>query len=173
MEIQNGKKKAMRTLVDRYKKKAYFLALGIVGNSDEAYDISQEAFIRVFISAKRFDQSQRFFPWFYSIIINLCKDTLNRRERLDNLTVDLDENSFLLVDQRNPETKLIRKEDVDNLRKAILCLDFEDREIIMLKHFRDLSYEEISKLLIIPKGTVMSRLYYARKKLARALHELM
>jgi len=171
-EIVDGDKTAMRLLVDKYKRKAYFLALGMVGNSDEALDISQEAFIRVFKSAKRFDPNQKFFPWFYSIIANLCKDTLVRREKRDSKTVDLDENDFLLVEESNPESRMIQKEEAQLLRKALDELSFEDREIIMLKHFRDISYDEIAKMLNIPKGTVMSRLYYARKKLAKLCHEL-
>jgi len=171
-EILSGNKSAMKMLVERYKKKAFFLALGMVGNSDEAYDISQEAFIKVFKSAGRFDQNQRFFPWFYSIVINLCKDCLHRRETHDSKKIDIDDNSFLLVDERNPETTLVKKEEAVGVQKAIMKLDPEDREIIMLKHFRDVSYEEIAVLLNIPKGTVMSRLYYARKKLAKLLNEI-
>jgi RNA polymerase sigma-70 factor (ECF subfamily) len=170
--ILAGKKSAMKILVDRYKKKAYYLALGMVGNSDEALDISQEAFIKVFKSAGRFDQNQRFFPWFYSIVINLCKDSLLRRERRESKEVNIEDNAFLLVDSRNPETTMIKKEEARSVRKAIMKLDPDDREIIMLKHFRDVPYEEIAILLNIPKGTVMSRLYYARKKLAKLLNEI-
>jgi RNA polymerase sigma-70 factor (ECF subfamily) len=170
-EILAGRKSAMKMLVERYKKKAYFLALGMVGNSDEALDISQEAFIKVFKSARRFDQDQRFFPWFYSIVINLCKDCLHRRETHESKEIDVDDNTFLLVDDRNPEKSLIKQEEADAVRKAVMQLDPDDREIIMLKHFRDVSYEEIAALLKIPKGTVMSRLYYARKKLAKLLNE--
>lgn len=171
-EIVEGDKTAMRALVDKYKRKAYFLALGMVGNSDEAMDISQEAFIRVFKSAGKFDRNQKFFPWFYSIVANLCKDTLSRREKRDAKAVDLDENDFLLIDESNPEAKMIRKEEAQILKQALGSLSFEDREIIVLKHFRDTPYDEIAKLLNIPKGTVMSRLYYARKKLAKLCHEL-
>jgi len=170
--VQNGDKTAMRMLVEKYKRKAYFLAIGMVGNSDEAYDISQEAFIRVFRSAGKFDQGQRFFPWFYAIIANLCKDALHRRQRRESQEVDIAENEFLLVDEGNPETKMIKEEEVRNLRRALMKLGFEDREIIMLKHFRDLSYDEIASTLGIPKGTVMSRLYYARRKLAKLMHEI-
>ena len=170
--ILAGKKTAMKMLVDRYKKKAYYLALGMVGNSDEAYDISQEAFIKVFKSAGHFDQNHRFFPWFYSIVINLCKDSLHRREKRASREVDREDNAFLLVDSRNPETAMIKKEEAECVRKAIMKLDPDDREIIMLKHFRDIPYEEIAVLLNIPKGTVMSRLYYARKKLAKLLNEI-
>ena len=86
--------------------------------------------------------------------------------------VDLAENDFLLIDNSNPETKLIKEEQVNLLRIAVLNLEFDDREIIMLKHFRDMSYDEIAQFLNIPKGTVMSRLYYARKKLLKKLEYL-
>jgi RNA polymerase sigma-70 factor (ECF subfamily) len=170
--IQRGDKNAMKDLVERYKKKAFYLALGMVGNTDEALDISQEAFIRVFKSARKFDLAQRFFPWFYSIISNLCRDTLSRRERRDSKEVDINEQEYILITDSNPETLMIKSEEAQRLRKAIMKLDFADREIIMLKHFRDLSYDEIAELLEIPKGTVMSRLYYARKKLASLLNEV-
>ncbi len=169
--ICQGNKKAMRILVDKYKKKAYFLALSRVGNSDEAYDISQEAFIRVFKSADRFDTDLKFFPWFFSIVNNLCFNVLQRRESHDSKKVDINDVDFLLIDNSNPETSMIKKEEARRLRKAIMMLDIGDRKIIMLKHFQDLSYDEIAVTLEIPKGTVMSRLYYARKKLAKLLDE--
>ena len=169
--IRKGDPKAMRELVERYKIKAYHLALGMVGNKDEAFDISQEAFIRVHKSAGKFKSDQRFFPWFYSIIVNLCKDCLKRRAKWESKQIDIDDNDFLLVSETNPEKIVIKKEAARNLRKAIMQLDFSSREIIMLKHFRDLQYDEIAEMLKIPKGTVMSRLYYARRKLAEILGE--
>jgi len=169
--IKEGSQIAMKQLVERYKKRAYHLALGMVGNKDEAFDISQEAFIRVYKSAGRFDPAQRFFPWFYSIIANLCSDCHKRRKKWDSRQIDIDENDFLMITEVNPENIAVKKEMARGLRKAIMKLDFSDREIIMLKHFRNLSYEEISALLKIPKGTVMSRLYYARHKLAGILNE--
>ena len=107
----------------------------------------------------------------YSIIINLCRDCLKRREKWDSKQIDIDDNDFLLVSDSNPEKIVIKKEQARNLRKAIMRLDFASREIIMLKHFRDLSYDRIAEMLKIPKGTVMSRLYYARRKLAEILGE--
>jgi len=170
--IQKGDRNAMQALVEKYKKKAFYLALGMVGNSDEAYDISQDAFLRVFKSARKFDLSQRFFPWFYSIIANRCRDVLARRRKREAKEVAIEEQEYVLIAESNPEAELIKKERAHLLRRALARLEFEDREIIMLKHFRDLSYDEIAVLLKIPKGTVMSRLYYARKKLARYFHEL-
>ena len=167
--IADGDKKAMKALVDRYKKRAYFLALGIVGNKDEAFDISQEAFIRVFKSAPKFERGRDFFPWFYSIVVNLCKDCLARRKNRESREMNLDDAAYLLVADSNPEDSVIKEEQARDVQQALMELDFEDREIIMLKHFKEYSYDEIAILLKIPKGTVMSRLYYARKKLAKRL----
>ena len=80
--------------------------------------------------------------------------------------VDVDDVSFLLVDESNPEMAMEKRETIASLRSALLQLSFEDREIITLQHFRGMSYEEIARMLNIPRGTVMSRLYYARRRLA-------
>ncbi len=166
MDIRDGNKKALGKLVERHKKSAFRIALGLVGNKDDAFDISQEAFLRVYRSANTYDESQPFGPWFYTIIANLSRTWLRRRSRRENKMVDVDDVSWLLVDERTPEQAVIKKETVAILRRALKELPFDDREIITLQHFRNMSYDEIAQLLGIPKGTVMSRLYYARKKLA-------
>ncbi len=171
MEIKAGDKKALQQLVERHKKTAYRIALGLVGNRDDAYDISQEAFLRVYKSAHTYDNSQPFLPWFYQIIANLCRTWLGRRSRRDNRMVDIDDASYLLVSDDNPEQALIQKETVARLRRALTQLSFKDREIITLQHFRGMSYDEIAELLRIPRGTVMSRLYYARKRLSELMRQ--
>lgn len=167
MNIKAGNKKALQALVERHKKAAYRMALGLVGNRDDAYDISQEAFLRVYRSAGTYDQSQPFLPWFYTIVANLSRTWLRKRKRTDHRMVDVDDASYLLISEDNPERSLINKETINALRNALMKLSFEDREIITLQHFRGMSYDEIAELLDIPRGTVMSRLYYARKRLAK------
>jgi len=169
LDIQSGNKQALGVLVERHKRLAYQTALGLVGNRDDAFDISQEAFLRVYRSAKTYDSSQPFIPWFYTIIANLSRTWLARRKRTDSRSVDLDDVSFLMVADSNPESEYLKKEMMASLREAIMKLSFEDREIITLQHFRAMSYDEIATLLGIPKGTVMSRLYYARKRLAKLM----
>lgn len=169
MNIKTGNKQALGRLVERHKKLAYQIALGLVGNRDDAYDISQEAFLRVYRSAKTYDENQPFLPWFYMIVTNLCRTWLKRRTRSEQRLVDVDDNDYLLVDMHNPEQELMKTEMIKNLNQALLELPFEDREIIMLQHFRGMSYDEIASILKIPRGTVMSRLYYARKKLAKLM----
>ena len=169
MSIGTGDKTAFRVLVERHKKTAYGMALGLVGNRDDAFDISQEAFLRVYRSAKSFDHKQPFLPWFYTIIANLSRTWLRRRSARDHRMVDLDEAASFLVSEDNPEEAVIHDQQVTRLRQALLQLSFADREIIVLQHFRNLSYDEIAKLLEIARGTVMSRLYYARKRLAKLM----
>ncbi|MBN1212216.1 MAG: RNA polymerase sigma factor [candidate division Zixibacteria bacterium] len=169
MDIKTGNKQALGRLVERHKKLAYQIALGLVGNRDDAFDISQEAFLRVYRSAKTYDESQPFLPWFYRIVVNLSRTWLKRRTRQRKRMVDVDDNAYLLVDTHDPEQDLIKAEMISCLNRALLELPFEDREIVMLQHFRGMSYDEIAGILNIPRGTVMSRLYYARKKLAKLM----
>ncbi len=171
MDIGAGNKKAFQELVEKHKKSAFRMALGLVGNRDDAFDISQEAFLRVYKSAGTFDQSKPFLPWFYTIIANLSRTWLRRRSRRDNKMVDVDDAEYLLVSKDNPEQAIIQKETSGRLRDALMQLSFDDREIITLQHFRGMSYDEIAGLLGIPRGTVMSRLYYARKRLAKLMRQ--
>lgn len=171
MDIQAGNKTALGKLVERHKKFAFRTALGLVGNKDDAYDISQEAFLRVYRSADTFKEGQPFLPWFYAIIANLSRTWLRRRSRAKARSVNVDDVPFLLVDSSNPEKKVLREEMVSRLQAALQKLAFADREIITLQHFRQMSYDEIAEMLGIPRGTVMSRLYYARKRLAALLKD--
>jgi RNA polymerase sigma-70 factor (ECF subfamily) len=170
-QLKRGKTKALAGLVEKYKKQAYFLALGMVGNSDDAYDISQEAFLRVYSSARTFDETQKFFPWFYSIVANLCRNLLRKRRVNAARTVDMADVAHLIADRTTPESDYIEDEQKRQLFAAMRKLSFADKEIINLNHFRMMSYDEIASLLNIPKGTVMSRLYYARKRLAKLMEE--
>lgn len=170
--IGQGDMKSFETLVGRYKKKAYYIALGLVGDADEAYDISQEAFIRVYRSAKRFDTSKEFFSWFYVILANLSRNLIKRRAvrtaHAREVQADAASNRQSLW-MGNPEELMEVDETRQKVWEGIEQLPFNFREIIILRHFEELSYEEITKLLSIPRGSVMSRLYYARRKLKQIL----
>ena len=163
--MKSGDKKAFRILVERHKRMAYQTALGLVGNRDDAYDISQEAFLRAYRSAATYKPEQPFLPWFYTIIANLARTWLKRRTVAKSRTVDIDDVHYLVSAEDSPESDLIKREEIERLREGIVKLSFDDREIITLYHFRNMSYDEIAELLNIPRGTVMSRLYYARKRL--------
>lgn len=168
---QKGKIRAFETLVNRYKKNAYFIALGLVGNSEDALDLSQEAFVRVYRSLNKYNGTSKFFPWFYTILTNLCKTHLKkrdvRRRYLNNELVREELTRSQECESESDENALKEK-----LLEEIEKLPYKFKEIIVLKHFRGLSYKEISETLGIPVGSVMSRLYYARKKLKENLKHL-
>ena len=128
--------------------------------------MSQEAFIRAYKHFNSFDSSKNFFTWFYKILRNLClnfiRDNKNRKEdAIFENTYDYNSNTL----QQTTE----EKELIEILHKSISSLSPDDREVIILKEFEGYSYNEISEMLNLPVGTVMSRLYYARKKLAKKM----
>ena len=168
---RRGSSGAFEVFVNRYMKDAYFIALGLVGNREDAMDLSQEAFIRAYRNIKHLKPDRRFFPWFYQILKNLCISHL--RKRRYRLTSSLDAENCPEVaataDCFSPEVVAGRNELKDKVWQAIGKMDDKHREVIILRHFQNMSYEQIAEALYCNKGTVTSRLYYARKKLEELL----
>jgi len=153
-------------IVRRHMKDAYFIALGFVGNREDALDLSQEAFIRAYRNMKRFDPKWGFFPWFYQILKNLCFNHLRkRRDECGRSLEQIEGQEPASGDWFVPEAVAERNETKDMVWRAVGRLDEKHREVIILRHFQHLSYEQIAQNLFCNKGTVMSRLYYAHKKL--------
>lgn len=155
-EVQGGNKEAYEVIVKRYMQSAYYIALGLVHNQQDALDVSQDAFIKAFRKIRMFDTSKPFFPWFYRLLRNLCIDHLKRKQRLKEIPLD---NIPVLSAER--EDRELR----ETLWKGIEELPFEQREVVILRYFRQFSYAEIAELIGKPLGTVMSSLFYAKKKL--------
>ena len=171
---REGSKRAFEAVVSRYMKDVYFIALGLVGNRDDALELSQEAFLRAYCNIDRLNPKGRFFPWFYQILRNLCfthlrKAKLRQRHRLEKMNISKVDSD--IANSFDPELIAERNEIHDKLWVAIGRLDHKHREVIILRHFRSLSYEQISQILFCNKGTVMSRLYYARKRLKEILED--
>ncbi|MDH4217618.1 MAG: sigma-70 family RNA polymerase sigma factor [Candidatus Aminicenantes bacterium] len=154
--VKKGDKDAYGLIVKRYMHSAYYIALGFVHNQQDALDVSQEAFIKAFRKIKMFDTSLSFFPWFYRLMRNLCIDHLKRKRWMSEIPL---EDTQVLDDERDD------REMKEALWKGIEELPFDQREIIILRYFRQMSYEEIAELTARPIGTVMSSLHYAKKKL--------
>lgn len=168
-----GRVSAFKELVERYQRRAYFYALGMVHNPDDARDLSQEAFVRVLKHLKRFDQKYPFKVWLFHILSNLCKNHLRQRNTHENIVFGWDDDRALTIpDRRNPEAVLDKAELKSQVWKAIGQLPEKFREIIILSHFQEMSYDQISHVLEIPRGSVMSRLYYARLKLREILEKM-
>jgi RNA polymerase sigma-70 factor (ECF subfamily) len=169
-QCRGGNPRKFQVLVERYKKPMYYFALGMVGNPDDAYDLSQEAFVKAYRSLKRFDDKFAFKSWLFAILSNLCKNALRSAGvRQKYLASDAALAIAQAPDQANPETVLASKRIKQAVWDALGTLDSEAREIIILKHFQDMPYKEIAEVLNIPLGSVMSRLHYARLKLKKAL----
>lgn len=166
---QRGNRKDFEPLVLRYRRRAYFTALGLLGNPDDALEISQEAFLRAFRALAGFDIERPFYPWFHRILRNLC---LNRLTRARIRVADGAEGILERLPagpESNPERQAVRREIQDTVWRALSYLPADHREILILREMQDLSYAEIAELLEIPIGTVMSRLYHARRELRRRL----
>ncbi len=170
---QNGNTIAFEKLVRRYYGRAYGIAIMKIRDPDLAFDISQEAFIQVFRNIKRFDLEKSFSPWLYKIVQNLCLNYLRRRKRRWIVFSDLFRSISPIESQPGfvEINQFEKNEQQAHLWKALKRLEKFDREIITLRDIQDFSYKEISEILSIPIGTVMSRLYYARKKMLKLLEE--
>ena len=168
---QKGDKGAYGFIVNHYKERAYSIALGYVGTIDDAYDLSQEAFIKAYLNIKTFDLSKSFFNWFYQILKRLCLNFLRDKKTIfTNEAIELDN---LSSKNLTPEELNEQKETYKIIWAAMGQLSVEAREIIILKEFKEMSYKEIAELLDIPQGTVMSRLYHARKTLKALIEGVM
>ena len=168
----SSSREAFEVIVSRYMKDAYFIALGLVGNREDALDLSQEAFFRAYCNINRLKEGGRFFPWFYQILRNLCFSHLRKRKVRQAASLDEtggDKSMSAAAASFDPEMVAQRNETNDRLWKAIGRLSDKHREVIILRHFQNLSYEQIALNLFCSKGTVMSRLYHARKKLKELL----
>jgi RNA polymerase sigma-70 factor (ECF subfamily) len=183
-------KTAFEAIVQRHMKDAYFIALGLVGNREDALELSQEAFYRAFKNYSRLNAKDKFFPWFYQILKNLCFSHLRKRKVRKNHELRIEDCGLQIGDSDtnrqaeipnpqsdegedlfDPEAIAERNEAKDRIWRAIGRLDEKHREVIILRHFRNLSYDEMAKLLFCNRGTVTSRLYYARQRLKEILDE--
>ena len=163
-QVKKGNREAYQVIVERYMQRAYYIALGFVRNSQDAMDISQESFIKAFRKIKRFDHEKSFFPWFYKLLKNLCLDHIKRRSRVQE--IPLDEARVLNEEREDREMKEI-------LWRGIEGLPFEQKEVILLRYFQQFSYQEIAEITAKPVGTVMSSLFYAKKRLKEAIKKFL
>ena len=176
-----GDHEAFRVLVERYQGRAYRLALRIMGDEELAQDVVQEAFLKAYGSLGRFEGRSKFYTWLYRLVFNLCIDTKRRDHSLGQ--VEWSEEQALDVapeaaaagigdsDGATPSRELERKVLRDLMTRAIEALPEDARRTLVLREVDGLSYAEIARSLGVPKGTVMSRLHYARRRVRAALVE--
>jgi len=190
-DSHQGRREAFEAIVKRHMKDAYFIALGLVGNREDALELSQEAFYRAYKHFDQLNSKGKFFPWFYQILRNLCFSHLRKRRvrkayesrigdgglqagdpESGSQSEVCDPQSDELADPFDPAMLAERNESNDRIWRAIGQLEEKHREVIVLRHFRDMSYDEMARVLFCNRGTVTSRLFYARQRLREILeHE--
>jgi RNA polymerase sigma-70 factor, ECF subfamily len=159
---RNGETAAFEPIVERYQRLLFTVALRTLGDYDEAADAAQNAFVKAYEKLHTFDRSRRFFSWIYRILLNECLNLRRDRHPHEPLTPEL-----AAVD--SPVDLLETAERKRRVQAAVRALPIEQREVIVLRHFTELSYEEIADVLQIPAKTVKSRLHSARQHLSHML----
>ena len=176
-----GDREAFARLIAPYRERVYATALRLLGNRDDAVEVTQEALLRTFWKITGFHGHAHFYTWLYRIVLNLCYHRLEAKRREPNVlpphpqSADDDAPSpeELLVDPApSPSDEAQQREDAALVRQALGALKPEDFRILVLREFEGLSYDQIAGRLQIPKGTVMSRLHRARLALAEQLTRL-
>ena len=173
-----GNEQAFRVLLNRYKDAVYRIIVKIVHNRDEAQDLVQETFMKAFGSLSSYKCEYRFTTWLYKIAANNCIDFLRRRKLVSvsldqpletkdgQVTIELADWTY------NPEVDLATRQRSLSIDAAIDSLPPKYREVILFRHKRDKSYEEIAEILSIPVGTVKARIFRARELLKKKLKSL-
>ncbi len=166
---------AFEELVARHRDKIYARAFSMMRNEDAAIDLSQEAWVKGWQRLKQFHGEASFVTWMTRIVINLCLDQLRKQKRLRADSIEhLDEElggveRQMPIISPNPTEQLEQQELRQRIDRAMAQLSYEHRTVLILHEFEDLEYKEIAKRMGCSIGTVMSRLFYARRRLAALL----
>lgn len=181
-KVQAGDQAAFRMLFERYHRRAYAVAFGVVRNQQDALDVVQDGFVKVHRHIGKFEGQSSFYTWLYRIVMNLAIDHVRRRRNArgveydDRIRRNDDEiagDGALLprVLDSNPRKTAMRRELMERIESALDGLPEYHRAVILLREVEGLSYEEMAEVLDVPKGTIMSRLFHARKKMQAALSD--
>lgn len=173
MRSKSGDKDAYRVLVERHERKAFSIAFGVVRSVEDARDVVQESFVKAYFSLKNFEGRSGFYTWLYRIIFNMAID-FKRRSRHGFVEFEDSEKSGMqplneAPGVSDPHEVLLARERAEIFDMALSKLSEEHRAVLVLRELDGLSYEEIAKITGISKGTVMSRLHYARKEVLEAI----
>ncbi|MET1249521.1 MULTISPECIES: RNA polymerase sigma factor SigW [Sporolactobacillus] len=174
-KVKKGDQQAFAELVERYKNSVFAICLRMVGNAQEAEDLSQEAFIRAYNHIDQYDHERKFSTWLFRIATNLSIDFLRRRK--SNISLDavvpgtegLSLNAMLPDQTEQPEELAVRKETEEMVQNEIKKLPEKYRSAVVLKYIEDLSLKEISEIMDIPVGTVKTRIHRGREMLRKMM----
>lgn len=176
VRAQAGDASAFRLLVERHQRRVFAIALGLVRDEQDAREIAQEAFLRVHKGLNQFHGGSSFFTWLYRIVTNLSIDLMrkpSRREAELHFALEVeDADSSLLPPAENDPYDAVRRTQLSaRIQLALEQLPPYHRGVILMREVEGMSYEEMAEAMQVSKGTIMSRLFHARKKLQRALSD--
>ena len=160
-----GDSSAFEGLVERYQKPLYNTALRMTGDSEEARDITQEAFVKAYERLSDYRPEHKFFSWIYRILINGTLNHLKHRKHTQELDAEIASH------ERPPDEEFDARRQSLRIEKALGDLSFDQRLVVVMRYFNDMSYVEMSAILSLPEKTVKSRLYSARQNLAVLLSQ--
>ncbi len=171
---KRGDREAFGRLTTALRTRAFLIARSLVGSREDAMELTQEAFLKTYRARETYREGEPFLPWFHRILRNTCFSFLRKRKRIRvySLTSERDgeETEWEITGHEPPPSERLERDEVRvAFWRGFRHLSARDREILTLRHFQDLSYREIAEALDIPQGTVMSRLFHARRRLREAL----
>ena len=174
---RNGERAAFDSLVDAHKGKAFALAFHFTGNVEDAKDLLQEAFVRAYVSIKRFRGGSSFYTWFYRILVNLCRDFLRRKQVRFKILADApdpkgeeDEVTLEAVDKEpSPEDALLNKEMREKVDEAINKLPERQKSAFILRHIQGMKLDEIASVMGCSESTAKVHLFRATRSLQKFL----
>jgi RNA polymerase sigma-70 factor, ECF subfamily len=176
---REGDRDAFRTLFERYHRRAYALAFGVLRHQDDALDVVQDAFIKAHKYLDKFEGNSSFYTWLYRIVMNLAIDHMRKHRRvkpveLDESRVEEAADDALLprILGGNPGRALLDKEIRKRIDQALDELSENHRAVLVMRELEGLSYEEMAQAMSCSKGTIMSRLFHARRNMQRRLLDL-
>jgi RNA polymerase sigma-70 factor, ECF subfamily len=179
LAARKGDRDAFRTLFERYHRRAYALAFGVLRHSDDALDVVQDAFIKAHKYLDKFEGNSGFYTWLYRIVMNLAIDHLRKHRRvkpveLDEARVEEGAEAGLLprILGSNPGRALQDKEIRTRIDRALDELSENHRAVLVMRELEGLSYEEMAQVMDCSKGTIMSRLFHARRNMQKRLLDL-
>ena len=178
-QAQAGDAAAFEELFKALRGRTFQVARSLVGSREDALDLTQEAFTKLYTARASYDPAQPFLPWFHRILRNACFSFLRKHGRLRTKSLQAlddegEEHVMQIEDPAPPVSSQLEAADERQLfQHALTRLAPRDREILALRHYEDLSYKEIATALDIPEGTVMSRLFHARRRLRELLEPVL
>lgn len=176
---RTGDRDAFKTLFERYHRRAYALAFGVLRHQDDALDVVQDAFIKAHKYLDKFEGNSSFYTWLYRIVMNLSIDHLRKHRRVKPVELDEsrvedagDDSLLPKILGANPSRALMDKEIRKRIDAALEELSDNHRAVLIMRELEGLSYEEMAQAMNCSKGTIMSRLFHARRNMQKRLIDL-